>query len=442
MLPSEFTVGKFSGKEKKQSFREESKKYYDALSKAAIALFQNNSLYKVSSVIDSFRQKIESFGIKTEYFSNDWWYKFIKAATLNDDEGSELQSFLIKEIEKVNPANVRVSDFLNLYSLSIRVGLLNIGFYLRRKAVESSIIDIEKSKHFNFSNFAYGIGALYEKRDVDSITKHMFEASVCNPVYIEKEKNLRNIFLNNEYDYNPYIKNKSDEIFGELINDKSIAIVGPAKTSALDAKEIDSYDLVIRFNYKDKNYGTDNIHKGLRCDISYYNNIQSSELAHGNLNNFPTDIKWLVFRSSESAELVRSALESSAVNVNGSFRRQHHFSYVLFNCHLFALPNVVLDLLCFKPKSIKVFHCDLFINVDRANGYQAEYYDDNKLKYIKYIESFTHQDLMVQFYLLKTFYENKVISGDDRFSWVMNQKDYEYINHVQKLYGQYVRLSS
>ena len=53
------------------------------------------------------------------------------------------------------------------------------------------------------------------------------------------------------------------------------ALVGPAKTESRDAQEIDAFDLVIRFNYKEIGVGTDPDIKGLLCDVSYYNSAQA-----------------------------------------------------------------------------------------------------------------------------------------------------------------------
>ena len=62
---------------------------------------------------------------------------------------------------------------------------------------------------------------------------------------------------------------KSD--FGDYLVGKSIAIVGPAPTEALDAEEIDNHDLVVRLNHSYEGKGTDLRHKGLRTDITCFN---------------------------------------------------------------------------------------------------------------------------------------------------------------------------
>lgn len=62
---------------------------------------------------------------------------------------------------------------------------------------------------------------------------------------------------------------EKEQEFAKLVNGKNIAIVGPVDVGLMSGAEIDSYDLIIRFNHTSKSI-YDSKKFGSKTDISYY----------------------------------------------------------------------------------------------------------------------------------------------------------------------------
>ncbi len=370
--------------------------------------------------------------INYRYFDDKWWTNFIITASLTDTEGGKIQKSLIADIKKVSADLIDIRDFLHFYNVSLRFGLLNVGYHLREKAIKAAIYRVKDKSRLGKKDLYYGIPALFEKKDY-SLLNNLFKRN--NRVIKYSYPTLLNL-LQNETNKND-VGDKTDE-FDSFVRGKSIAIVGPAKTDKEDASEIDSYDVVVRCNYKEEGIGTDDVIKGNRCDISYFNGKQCLHFLSSDIQKFPDNVNWLVTKSESHKNLVKDKFDKEKINhccKKFNVRCINGINKYLFNNGPNAIPNIAFDLLLFNPKKVKIFHADLMLTVQRNKGYDP----DKSIKYNikeKFLRSLsTSHDPISQFVFLKNLFDKNLIEGDKRFQEVMKLEVKQFMVELQNIYG-------
>ena len=214
-----------------------------------------------------------------------------------------------------------------------------------------------------------------------------------------------------------------DAEFREELRGKTLALVGPVATKAMNGSEIDANDLVIKFGYRGGDTGRDPATQGERVDISYYNNKQAQQLSQMSYTGVLATLRWAVFNNHKGRSFFPKELNS--------VRELASLQWLMPDTHLNAGPNAVLDLLRFEPGSLKVFNTDMMLSSGRFAGYKAP--DE---KPIDYTRSFikTH-DPVVQFLILNRLWTVGHISGDERFEAVMAMGLEKYLLQLQEAYG-------
>ena len=154
--------------------------------------------------------------------------------------------------------------------------------------------------------------------------------------------------------------------FSELLADKSVAIVGPADVGLDSGQEIDSFDLVIRFNHR-SGLQLDPRRFGNRTDISYYGS--SSLSLHQSYLLSENHLQYLVV---EELDLQRfSWLSQVRVPL------REHLRAWSFDCpFLFGAPSAIqrtlMDILRFGPSRVKVFNMNFYLDIGYSGGYGSQ----------------------------------------------------------------------
>ncbi len=232
-----------------------------------------------------------------------------------------------------------------------------------------------------------------------------------------------------------------DAAFVECVAGKRVAVVGPASSTAREGPLIDSYDLVARFNYKEDGIGLDPLHKGERCDLVYFNRAQTEYLVtDGDLTRFPRTPRWVITRRQKHADSLSRALHAEAVRSNAvPWSHRYRFTPVydapLF-CGLFtAAPNATLDLLHCGAASVDVFHADFMLSSERTRKYNPFMKDLAETTRIT-VRSFAGaHDPITQVAMMKTAYRSGRIHGDEPFRAALQLGEQEYMDALQRLYG-------
>ena len=452
-IPSRVSTLRHSNDRSHRVYKQDPQSYYAALIRVSNRISQNESL--TLQMLDPLHKVFAVRQVRSHLLELDWWADFIVAATNFDEDSTEAQERLISHVHKLPLHTFHFWELLHLYSLAIRVGLFRVGYSLRCKAQKVAINSLKKGRKTSRYERIAGIAAQIEIGEYPEARQNILQLND----YFDREKDAlcylyRLVAPENEVKLMPKSKlelniSNQDKKFRDFVFGRAIALVCPAKSDQGDAKKIDSYDLVVRCNYREKGVGIDDKIKGLRCDITYFNDTQHNYFCSQETINWPDEVMWAVCKSKSRANKIEKKVKDyygnslySELNVR-SLKTEGEV--IFFNKKLNLMPNIVLDLLRFEPKVIHVFHADLFVTVERAFGYNSPNMkvQDNSEQSVKMLTHFSEEeDPVTQYNILHRLWEQKKIGGDTRFSEVMSLGEKEYMRQLQTIYGHVGRVKT
>lgn len=428
--------------------KQDSDNYYEKLDLTSTRLLKEK--LDLNEALKPLYEVFNDRSVRCELIGNDWWKGFVIASGLTDTEGKEIQEKLAEDINSLDGNLLEHWELLHIYALAVRVGLLVVGYAVRQKARESAIGYLKNKKRISLYKMRSALAVLLETEQLDELN-HVL--SSLGKRYDSEKKLFRHV-QNLLYNKNDQIKKENfkdsekDLAFSNYIKGKKIAIVGPAKTTTEDAAEIDSFDLVVRCNYKEKGVGVDEIIKGLRCDVSYFNFEQVRYFLKERKVNWPEGISWVVCKSRSGARKIKEKIDGILQNTDKDqldnllkTRFIKNFKDTIFMNTPNAMSNITMDLLRFEPMEIKIFHADMMLTVTRNNGYYPSLWErENNMErtFLKF-SSRSHEPV-IQYWILYTLFKNGKIGGDKRFEEVMMMGEIEYIKQLQHIYGNAGRL--
>lgn len=305
---------------------------------------------------------------------------------------------------------------------------LTLGAICRKNALDC----ILKNKINFFINKKNKARVILEKAlDSDNFQKFLLKFPL---EYKFSNKTLGNFLLSTCKD-NLNFKRNSKEIihkkFHEILENKSVAIVGSAESYDQNASEIDSFDTVIRFNYSYSGKNLDKIINGVKTDISYFNGDIVDYIINYKNGKFPDDLKVACIKDNNNSRI--SYLKKA--NSNIEIRKISNYNALTFSSSFNLLPLTLLDVLESNPKYIKIFHSDLFLTMQRTKNYYPNTVQRDKNLIFKIIsESFLDHDPVVNHKILKKIYQFEKIQGDFKFNEVMNLDTNKYLKKLEDIY--------
>lgn len=319
--------------------------------------------------------------------------------------------------------------WLILCHISIYNGFFKVGYAARLKAAQKSILEFQQ----NPDNYLAIVQALKSSLDQGDLN----QARAIFDLFSRK-KLTKDIRINYDIYFSictgdqerakslgKLIYTENDKIFAEYINGKSIAIVGPAPTGEDLADEIDSFDIVIRLNYRGKNSLSGSNEFGSRLDISYYNNECASIIYNASNKDFIDELKYIVFKSIEYRYQKQILSEQQG-------RILFSPNYYLFIGTANMIQNALYDLLHFDPKIIKVFKVNFYLS-DKAyhDGYSIhEKRNDFEWRW----QQFARHNFMTQLNFIKLLWKSGMIEVDKNCERVLNLKADKYVNELESIY--------
>jgi len=341
-------------------------------------------------------------------------------------------SSLEREVDSFFMDSSSVKDFVLIYEMLCYRGLYVLGYRFREKARGSQFqFILSGGKRQHLSLISKAIGGAIESGEKLTLNDDFFtslKVSANSPA-VQKLRYYNSLFVDSGNGHMMSDYDTENEFF-RFLNDKKIAVVGPVPTTDLDAKEIDSFDLVVRLNYAFVGKGCDSKHKGLRADITYFNAEQASFFLSDNNGLLPENIQWACFKNKNQRDAVH------ALNPDKPCRSINMFNDVSFHGTRNMIPLVVMDLCLSKAKQIKIFHTDLMLTAARVAGHYPMSFnrDQKRLIDITRRSSVVH-DPLLQYRLLFRLWLVGKIEGDHRFNQVMSMGEKEYLKELQNVYS-------
>jgi len=401
--------------------------------------------------LTTLHEKFSEDGVVSLSLGAHWWDDFFDAITSRDEDGLEVQERMTRHIEELDHDTMTSGEWVRVYKLALKFGLFKVGYALRLNARNVAIHALSENLLSSTSrDYLRALSALLEVQNWE-----MFEQKLpLLDTSLKQERTSLELLYCLLKDgsasrsaQSALIQSEDDLAYSKYISGKRVALVGPAKTESRDAQEIDAFDLVIRFNYKEIGVGTDPDIKGLLCDVSYYNSAQAKYIYKTKpVETFPRSVDWLVCKHRSRSIRLRKWLQTlprstsdSGDSEGAKVRPSSTFEIPLFAGTLNAVPNAVLDLLGLDVGAIEIFHSDLMLTVDRATNYDPLVRNTEDALFMA-VKTFagTH-DPVTQYALLKTLYDSGAIAGDDKFSLAMSLGEETYMAELQKAYGNSAR---
>ncbi|MFJ5486765.1 hypothetical protein ACIKTA_03625 [Hansschlegelia beijingensis] len=222
------------------------------------------------------------------------------------------------------------------------------------------------------------------------------------------------------------IKRRIDVSFGEYVKNKSIAIVGPANVSLPSGTEIENHDIIIRFNHSDSSsYHPD--FDGSRTDVSYYTNPAFNKIVIKSRSTL-AGLQFAVPQSI-AAEWDRNLLSGLAPRLRGQYRRSNG---IFFKSYGNAAQRLLLDLMRFESRSVKLFNMDLWLTPHDSRYIARRPTIDPKM--------FLYHDPVANYCFLQSLLRHQVISCDKRLAEVLSLGRARYVQALHEVYATAARV--
>lgn len=327
-------------------------------------------------------------------------------------------SYLIDKIKILEVTNLDSDILHQLYRIFLSYGFFSVGLSLRKKGVEAKLL-LKEGSVLDSIPFILEEGNLLSNIDVLDLfkTKKISDNKIKMVIW------LSNIFSSGVCADRCRFVSDADKEFYSYIKDKRIAIVGPIASDVQQGYEIDSFDLVLRFNFKNEMNDYNKKIYGERTSLSYYSIVHTKALKDQDYT--------LVFNLIDYVCFVKEKSRSFFDKDKFKNRVSYDYRWLLPDTEFNIGVNAIFDLLRFKPSEIKVFNTDLMLTAGRNKNYWP-----SSVGNVDYIRSFikTH-DPVTQYQFLSHVYRSGLIKGDQRFCEVMEMGLENYISELQLVHG-------
>jgi hypothetical protein len=344
---------------------------------------------------------------------------------------TDVQDVLIRQTSDLDPRCLPPWRWLALQYLCTRNGFFKSAYIVRQKAVEIAYIDAENtgSENNHKDNLDWAFRAAIDQAAFEKARTILDGGPRIESgnEYFPEWESYYNLNTGNLADFQE-IKEKDfnglDKSFRKYVEGKSIAIIGPAQSGEVHGDEIDSFDIVIRFNYNGDDKMPDWKEFGRRSDISYYANSFSKEISDSNKDYFKK-IDFSVFKKIEY-DFQKQLLESQRGRV---LRRNNQF----FNGSPLAGSHALFDILHFRPQRVKLFNVNFYLT---NTPYHKGYFDGKFQNYFDKFnfQAFAHHDLMSNINFTRNLWNADLIEVDTTCREVISLTTYDYLSALENLF--------
>lgn len=344
----------------------------------------------------------------------------------------QLQPTDLQRIEhqagQLDPAMLPALCWLDLYRLCLGIGFFQPARTLREHGLIRMVADAHERESVGADTLALGMYAQLELENFSAAATLLdqMKRRGADPQKAEQAHWFLQLLAgtwDGSADVMASLATPEDRAFGGFIRGQRIALVGPVPNEKAQGAEIDDHDVVVKFGYRGGEKGRNPDTQGARIDVSYYNNTQAQQLAKADYGAVLSSLRWAVFHNRKGhSQLPREC---------SSTRKLVSFMWLLADTHFNAGPNAIIDMLRFRPSGVRIFNTDLMLSSGRFAGYTPA-----GAPPVDYIRSFikTH-DPVLQYAITRRLWTLGYVSGDERFSDVMDMGLRRYLDELQNAHG-------
>ena len=221
-----------------------------------------------------------------------------------------------------------------------------------------------------------------------------------------------------KYDYRSDLNNK-DEEFKKYLRNREVSIIGPLSKKINCSKKELKNNIVIRF--KNNNFLTS---RDCNPNITYLNGTASkkyfekkSYLSKGK------NLTWVIY-------INKSLYKTYKINNDFKNRFADNTAAILFTSftELNLLQKVLLDLILFNPKKIKLYNFNIKLTKETQIGYGIH---NTLKKQMKNTITFNHNQI-VMFDFINFFYKKRIIFLDNNLESIIKNGKNNYLKKLEK----------
>jgi len=374
------------------------------------------------------------------------WYKFyfafielIEYIKTDDSDMKESVSELflvkIKEFSKSFNQNLEAEPLPHavwfiMANLFLLIREYRLYYYARENALKA-ILSLTRIPNVKVAQ--YRLTAMAESHYVDAYDKFKDVLLKKETSYIRQHLQLiggTELYFgrkNSAIEFYKKLLTPLEQKFASYISNKSVAIVGPVNSGLNLGDEIDSYDIVLRFNYMGIEKLAQN-NFGKKTDISFYiearlwgDRIEPVKISWMN------ELDWIIIDSPHSLD------DISFIGITKPMRKRYYAAHPFANPMLkgasSGIQRAIMDLMRFNVKKIKVFNTNLFLE----NNYDKNYASRGNLG-VEYFNFHWH-DPLSNFVFLKRLHSFSLIESDEVLDRILKMSKKEYIEALELQYG-------
>ena len=221
-----------------------------------------------------------------------------------------------------------------------------------------------------------------------------------------------------KYDYHLKLNNK-DEEFKKYLRNRELSIIGPLSKKINCNKKEFKNNIIIRF--KNNNFLTS---RDCNPNITYLNGTASKK--YFEKKSYLTKGKnliWVIY-------INKSLYKSFKINNNFNNRFADNTAAILFTSftELNLLQKVILDLILFNPKKIKLYNFNIKLTKETQIGYGIH---NTLQKQMKNTITFNHNQI-VMFDFINFFYKKRIIFLDNNLKSIIKNGKNNYLKKLEK----------
>ena len=330
---------------------------------------------------------------------------------------SDVRNRLLNCIVSLDSESLSLIAWLNLSYIAFRNKLIAESYYYREQAIARAYCVGSESS--DLVEVRQAITATVDQYDKEKAKTYLrrYEQLGGNGDRLLKLRSYADMVFGNTAER--IIDNASDETYRALLQERSIAIVGPAASEEFSGEEIDAFDIVIRPNYLGQRKMPDPAIFGSKVDISFYNAEHSERLHLNGETEFFAELKYAAFPYNIYPFQERLFRHGRA--------RLFEKNTFFFNGVPNMIQNILYDILPYAPARIKVFHTNFYFD---KKLYHSTYTSRHEFL----LPTLAEHDLLSQLHFVKNLWRSKVIEVDMSCVAVLEMSDKLYMEGIDKLH--------
>ncbi len=322
-------------------------------------------------------------------------------------------------------------SWLTLYHLALARGLASAGFRLRSLAVDRCLDEARNAEEGGGKK-----GPKLEMGFRAAVDRGRFRAA---ETFLERIRGSREIpdEMKRRYEAHLHLTRGDagrarelwwkgrppEEEFRRYLEDRSVAVVGPAASGGPQGEEIDRFDRVARLNFYGPANQADPVMYGRRADLSYYSATDIDKIRSMDDRSFFDELDYVIFK------LIRHDYQREMMDA-GRARAALHSNLLLSGSPLMG-PIIMEDLLHFTPSRIKIFYMDFYHHPDY---YHKQYAKEHNPTYRGLFSSLAGHDCLSQLHFVRNLWKGGLLEGDEAFERVMQMDSERYMASLEKSY--------